>query len=566
MRVPSLAPSRPDAAQVEPLRLPHVGAGSGSPRASSGPSPLRAARAALAELFGPVWQRSFAVRDWDGSVEVPRSEPRFTVILPRPWALRRMLLPPSELAITEAFVRGDLDVEGDLLAAVQLQDELIGRLQTPRTLARVMRYMLALPKQAPDYGPTGRVSEGALRRLGSRHSAARDAAAVRSHYDLGNDFYALWLGRDMLYSCAYFPAGSESLDEAQDAKLEYICRKLRLRPGETLLDIGCGWGSLVRYAAERYGVYATGFTLSEPQAMLARERLRAAGLDDRAKVEVRDYRDFQPDATFDKVVSVGMLEHVGRAKLLGYFQEARRLTRPGGLFLAHAIVDVQPLTFGPASGCRVELGVKVNSSSAMSSRMASWYHQTRWSGTRSGQAGRRGIWRACGSTTLGRFATGYGTWKRSVTMRSDWWVRRRIGYGGCIWPAPQTRLQAVRSGSFSCFCPTRATTAPVIYRRHAPTCTRLEQCCTCLAAPKRASGTALSGRHNDAKGPDSTPLVSASGARHPRLNYRSLSWFRNERCEPPRTCSGAATHVWYRCKAQRQHVSALTTERREQER
>jgi cyclopropane-fatty-acyl-phospholipid synthase len=155
---------------------------------------------------------------------------------------------------------------------------------------------------------------------------------------MGNDFYSLWLDRRMVYSCGYFPTGTEDIDAAQAAKLEHICRKLRLREGERLLDIGCGWGGLVRWAAANHGVEALGITLSERQAQLANERIRADGLERRCRVEVRDYRDFPPGTVFDKVVSVGMFEHVGRALLPTYFREAARLTRPGGLFLNHGIV------------------------------------------------------------------------------------------------------------------------------------------------------------------------------------------------------------------------------------
>jgi cyclopropane-fatty-acyl-phospholipid synthase len=161
---------------------------------------------------------------------------------------------------------------------------------------------------------------------------------VRHHYDVGNDFYALWLDERMVYSCAYFRTGTEPLDVAQRDKLDHICRKLRLLPGERLLDIGCGWGALVMHAARHYGVDALGITLSERQASLANERIAAAGLADRCRVVVRDYRALRDAAPFDKVASVGMVEHVGAARLARYFAEAFRLTRPGGLFLNHGIV------------------------------------------------------------------------------------------------------------------------------------------------------------------------------------------------------------------------------------
>ncbi|HXF82726.1 MAG TPA: cyclopropane-fatty-acyl-phospholipid synthase family protein, partial [bacterium] len=193
----------------------------------------------------------------------------------------------------------------------------VAALRLPRTAA---------PGRVP---PRARVS-------GRIHSPSRDRTAVRHHYDIGNDFYALWLDRRLVYSCAYFPTGTEDLDAAQEAKLELICRKVRLRPNERLLDIGCGWGGLVAYAAERYGARAVGITLSEPQASLGRERLRAAGLEDRAEIRVCDYREVA-DGPFDKIVSVGMVEHVGRPQLPAYFRQAWRLLRPGGLFLNHGI-------------------------------------------------------------------------------------------------------------------------------------------------------------------------------------------------------------------------------------
>ena len=296
-----------------------------------------AARAILAELFGPPAGRPFAVRLWDGSVEGPSQDrARFTVVLRRPGALRRMLLPPSQLALGEAYLRDDVDVEGDLEAASALADLLSERLVSPSLHLRLLPHLLALPTDDLPRSADGR--RPAARLVGRRHARRRDAAAVRAHYDAGNDFYALWLDRKMVYSCAYFPTGAEDLDAAQAAKLEYTCRKLRLRPGEHLLDIGCGWGGLIEHAAVHHGVRATGITLSQPQAELARERLARAGLTDRCRIEVRDYRDLPDGARFDKVVSVGMVEHVGRSQLPTYFARAHRLTRPGGLFLNHGIV------------------------------------------------------------------------------------------------------------------------------------------------------------------------------------------------------------------------------------
>jgi cyclopropane-fatty-acyl-phospholipid synthase len=261
-----------------------------------------------------------------------------------------MFFPPSELRFGEAYIRGDIEIEGDLEAATGLGERLRDRLAAPGLLARAAPHLLALPGDTAASRPRRRYAH--LRAVGHRHSRRRDQAAVRSHYDVGNDFYALWLDRRMVYSCAYFPTGAEDIDAAQTAKLEHLCRKLRLAPGERLLDIGCGWGGLVRYAASRYGVNALGITLSERQAELANERIRADGLERCCRVVVQDYREFPPGTTFDKVVSVGMFEHVGRSQLPTYFQTAAALTKPGGLFLNHGIVRAPRRESGVVSRLR----------------------------------------------------------------------------------------------------------------------------------------------------------------------------------------------------------------------
>jgi cyclopropane-fatty-acyl-phospholipid synthase len=315
------------------------------PPTSESPA-LAAARAALAAAFGPVRERGFAVQLWDGSVDTPagRSTP-FTLIVRRPGALRRALLPPSELALVEAYLRDDLDAVGDLGEAGRLGDLVASRLRSPRNLATLVRALRALPANDLAVDNTGAErasSDGNERRVSGlfrskQHTKERDAVAVRHHYDVGNDFYALWLDDRMIYSCAYFPTGTEDLDTAQEAKLEHICRKLRLRPNEHLLDVGCGWGGLLEYASTRFGVTGVGITLSEPQAEAARARLESAGVANRVRVEVRDYRDLPDDWRFDKAVSVGMREHVGTAHLPDYFGAVYRALRPGGLFLDHGL-------------------------------------------------------------------------------------------------------------------------------------------------------------------------------------------------------------------------------------
>ncbi len=292
----------------------------------------------LQDLFGGAQQRSFAVRLWDGSTWRPGEESgepvRFTVVLQHPGALRKMFLPPNELTLGEAYIYNDFDIEGDIEAVFPLADQFIDGRWGKMEQLRFGKRLLSLPNSGQP-----RPGDSAAKLHGTPHSKERDRQAVTYHYNRSNDFYALWLDSRMVYSCAYFATPDEDIDTAQERKLDYICRKLRLRPGERLLDIGCGWGGLVIYAAQHYGVEAYGITLSEPQAELAQKRIRDAGLTGNCSVEVRDYRDVRESNSFDKIVSVGMFEHVGEALLQTYFKQAWQLLRPGGVFLNHGIAS-----------------------------------------------------------------------------------------------------------------------------------------------------------------------------------------------------------------------------------
>jgi cyclopropane-fatty-acyl-phospholipid synthase len=298
-------------------------------------------------MFGTPAERAFDVRYWDGSVERGSARPpRFTVVIARPGALRRMLLPPSELSLAEGFISGDVDIEGELEATFRLADRVGERIRRPATLARLIPLVVQLP------GDERRDARGArfVRPSHDAH-AARPAgiAAIRHHYDVGNSFYELWLDERMQYSCAYFRTGRENIDEAQSDKLEHICRKLRLQAGERLLDIGCGWGGLIRYAVSHHGVMAHGITLSSAQAEYARARIARDGLTERCRVEIVDYRDLDTKQRYDKVVSVGMAEHVAKDRQPAYFTAAHRVLEPGGLFLNHSQTSVQrarPNTIG----------------------------------------------------------------------------------------------------------------------------------------------------------------------------------------------------------------------------
>lgn len=289
----------------------------------------------LQELFHGDILQSVGVRLWDGT-RWPDDDPRSTtIILKHPGALRSMFLPGTEVGLGEAYLYDDFDVEGNLESVFGLADYLVGDVKGILQKLRTARSLLQLPTGVE----RKKVQRGSANLTGKRHSIERDRQAVTYHYDVSNDFYSLWLDPHMVYSCAYFLTPDEALDVAQERKLDYICRKLRLHSGQRLLDIGCGWGGLAIYAASNYGVDATGITLSQPQADLANARISEAGLADRCRVWVCDYRKVDEPNSYDSLVSVGMFEHVGAGLLPAYFSQAWKLLRPGGVFLNHGIAN-----------------------------------------------------------------------------------------------------------------------------------------------------------------------------------------------------------------------------------
>lgn len=296
-------------------------------------TPVQISTDFLENLVAGWSRRGFKVRLWDGTTW-GSGDPSFTLVLKHPGALRNMFLPPSELTLAEAYLGDDFDIEGDLAAAFPLADYLLEH--GDRTLTENL-HLVSMLRRLPARRWM-RLGRQPASLPGPVHSKDRDRLAICYHYDLPVEFFSLWLDRNMQYSSAYFTGNeAKNLDAAQERKLDYICRKLRLCRGERLLDIGCGWGGLLMYAAARYDVQAFGITLSVTQAEFARQRIHDSGLNDRCRVEVCDYRDLEVDQPFDKIVSVGMFEHVGEARLQEYFTRAWYLLRPGGVFLNSGI-------------------------------------------------------------------------------------------------------------------------------------------------------------------------------------------------------------------------------------
>jgi cyclopropane-fatty-acyl-phospholipid synthase len=296
-------------------------------------------RHVLSEIFAGCSLEKVSVRLWDGTAW-PDERPRSAVlVLKHCEALGRMFLPGTEVGLAEAYLHNDFDIEGDIEAAFEIGDFLLAHLGDWKRKLKLAGLLVALP--GCNGGSTmQRAARHLLPRIrGKRHSLAQDRRAVTFHYDVSNDFYRLWLDLRMVYSCAYFQSPDDDLGTAQERKLDYLCRKLRLRAGQRLLDIGCGWGALVIHATKHFGVRAEGITLSEPQAEWARERIAEAGLASQAKIELRDYREIAINGCelYDAIVSVGMAEHVGREGLPDYFAVVRPALKPGGAFLNQAI-------------------------------------------------------------------------------------------------------------------------------------------------------------------------------------------------------------------------------------
>lgn len=280
----------------------------------------------LAGYDGPVAVRLWNSEHIHGEIDAP-----CTLVFSQPSVLRHLVLHRDLVHLAESYLTGEVDVEGDMEMLFDLTDYALGLHFSWPDKWRMLRQALCLP---------ARRTEAAS--LAERHGCSRVSntrQSIAHHYDVSNGFYQLWLDPQMVYSCAYFSDADQSLADAQRDKLDYICRKLRLTPGQTLLDIGCGWGALVCWAARNYGVRAHGITLSEQQYQYAVERVNNEGLQGLVTIELRDYRELPEQACYDRVVSVGMFEHIGVANFPLYFAVVRRVLKPGGLFLNHGITN-----------------------------------------------------------------------------------------------------------------------------------------------------------------------------------------------------------------------------------
>jgi cyclopropane-fatty-acyl-phospholipid synthase len=296
------------------------------------PEPLRR------ELARALPARPFALRFWDGSELTPTVAGGPVLTVRSPAAVAHMLRAPGQLGLGRAYAAGELEAD-DL-------DRVIGLLDSFHAppIDRATRARLALAAaRACGLTRPPRIPASELRPRGRRHSRERDERSVRHHYDVSNEFFALFLDDSMTYSCALFSRGAATLDEAQVAKRELVATKLGLREGERVLDVGCGWGSFVIHAAREHDVHALGVTLSPAQAELARRRVAEAGLEDRVEIRVCDYRDLVSlgGERFDAIASIGMVEHVGSSRIDEYARVLARLLEPGGRLLNHGIARLR---------------------------------------------------------------------------------------------------------------------------------------------------------------------------------------------------------------------------------
>jgi cyclopropane-fatty-acyl-phospholipid synthase len=297
--------------------------------------PIEATRNLIQHIAGVI-DAPFSVRLWDGSM-IPlgqQVDERFYVAINDPGAIGTLLRKPTYENLLLHYVKGAIDIHGDFIDFFTLV-----RANRPKKKLKKLSKSTLLKQALPlFFSRTDKVSdqhEYSGDEVGRKESRRNNKEFIQFHYDISNDFYALFLGKEMQYSCGYFTHPDNSLDQAQHDKLDMICKKLRLKPDERFLDIGCGWGGLVCHAAQHYGVQAHGVTLSQTQFDFTTDKIKRLGLEDRITIELKDYTTL--DCTFDKISSIGMFEHIGLANMDPYFRKIKSLLRPGGMLLNHGI-------------------------------------------------------------------------------------------------------------------------------------------------------------------------------------------------------------------------------------
>ncbi|NMM61931.1 class I SAM-dependent methyltransferase [Clostridium sp. P21] len=262
--------------------------------------------------------KNFNMKFWNGESIKYSDKADFTLSFNDREEFNRLLMHPDIIAFAEAYMNKSFDIEGDIFSAIQLKEELENLEVSGKDKVSIFLKTASLPKL-------------------NMHTKEKDKENISHHYDISNDFYRLFLGPSMVYSCAYFRDENEDITTAEENKLDHICRKLRLKAGEKFLDVGCGWGSMIIWAAKHYGVEAHGVTISEEQYKYVCDRIKKEGIQDKCFVELKDYRDIEGNEVYDKIVSIGMFEHVGTKNLPEYFKIMNRLLKSDGLFLNHGI-------------------------------------------------------------------------------------------------------------------------------------------------------------------------------------------------------------------------------------